>query len=645
MDLPIGKYEILEQLGAGGMAVAYKARDTLLGRIVALKVIKHKPDTADTAYKRFLHEARIAAGLTHPNIVTIHELGLHEGQPFIVMEYLPGQDLWDLVQHKQPLGLSRTIHIALQTASALRHAHAQGVIHRDVKPHNIRILPDDAVKLIDFGIAKLSSGEATQLTQEGTVIGTIAYMSPEQVRGQPLTPASDIFSFGIVLYELVTNTKPFAGSTTGALIYSILAADPPSIPNAAAPRPLRLLIERCLKKSPAERFPSFDPIVEALSRLQQQHPRQEPPLGRRGRAPVPVQMGPEPGRSPTAAHRRQTGDAARPQSNAAARAGTGSRTQRRKATPDPALAPAPQALLAAQRRKSSKRRKPKLSRRWLLLASILATSVLTAAASAWIAAAGRVVPAPFLAPSNTPTAPPTQAPWPTFTPSSTPTAQPSATRTPWPTFTPSSTPTAQPSATRTPWPTFTPVPTNTPKPRKTPTPRSASASSSPIRSEQPIDKGRQPARTPTADPTSTPRLLPSSTPTARPTTAPVPPERAEAVAIPRPDGLRMKRIKQGPNRGPLRIEVEVHDSSITTVTLYYKHPAESEYRAVLMERSKNNTYKAVLRDTEAQRELDYYVEGAAGSGAVSSAGDRNRPLRFKAPSRSTSEEVDVPISY
>lgn len=107
----------------------------------------------------------------------------------------------------------------------------------------------------------------------------------------------------------------------------------------------------------------------------------------------------------------------------------------------------------------------------------------------------------------------------------------------------------------------------------------------------------------------------------------------------------MKRIKQGPNRGPLRIEVEVHDSSITTVTLYYKHPAESEYRAVLMERSKNNTYKAVLRDTEAQRELDYYVEGAAGSGAVSSAGDRNRPLRFKAPSRSTSEEVDVPISY
>jgi serine/threonine-protein kinase len=247
----IGKYEVLEPLGAGGMALTFKARDTLLGRTVALKVIKHRPGSTETAYKRFLHEARIAAGLTHPNIVTVYELGIEEGHPYIAMEYLPGQDLWDLVQQRQPLDLARTLHLALQVASALQHAHSHGVIHRDVKPHNIRILPGDRVKLMDFGIAKLSSGAHTRLTQEGVVVGTLAYMSPEQIQAQPLTAASDVFSFGIVLYELVTSNKPFEGTSTGALLYSILTVDPPAIEDESVPQPLRQLVERCLKKSPA----------------------------------------------------------------------------------------------------------------------------------------------------------------------------------------------------------------------------------------------------------------------------------------------------------------------------------------------------------------------------------------------------------
>jgi eukaryotic-like serine/threonine-protein kinase len=696
MDAPIGKYEILEQLGAGGMALAYKARDTLLGRIVALKVIKRTPGSGDMAYKRFRHEARIAAGLTHPNIVTIYELGLEEGRPFIAMEYLPGQDLWDLIQDEQPLDLSRTISIALQTALALQHAHAQGVIHRDVKPQNIRILPDDAVKLMDFGIAKLSSGAETQLTREGVVIGTIAYMSPEQVQGKPLTPASDIFSFGIVLYEMVTQTKPFDGETTGALIYSILAADPPAIPSTMAPQPLRLLIERCLKKSTAERFPSFEPVVETLSRLQQQHPRKELPPGRRGRAPVPVSPSAESGQSPTGAYRRQTGDGARPQSAAAAKPGTEAPTQRAKATPAPVPAPGSPALLPAQRRKAPKRRKPKPSSRRLLLASMFVTSVLTLVASALIVAVGlgwpgspepemqgperlgsstpvpstdpvlppadvqpvvlpdrpspvdgAAVPTPFQAPSRSPTSLPTatQTPQPTSTPSGTPTQPPTATQSPQPTSTPSGTPTQPPTATQTPQPTSAPEPSKTPKPRGNWTPRSASVPSSTPRSDPSAGKSQEPAKTPTAVPTSTPQPLRVATPAVEPASKPVTPVPPETVAEARSNALRTKRIKPALKRGLLSIEVEVDDDSIATMTLHYKNSNETAYQTVLMERSKNKTYKAVLRGKDVQNDIDYYVEGTSRSGVISSAGDRNKPLRFRAPSKSPSEDVEVPVSF
>jgi serine/threonine-protein kinase len=268
----LGKYEILGEIGAGGMAVVYKARDSLLERTIALKVINQRLQPDESAYKRFLNEAKVAAALTHPNIVVIHELGIDEGRPFIAMEYLPGRDLRELIERGVPLELRQKIDIALQVALALDHAHGRGVIHRDVKPANIRLLDSGFVKLMDFGIAKITTEELTRLTRTGTVIGTACYMSPEQVRNETLTPASDVFSFGCVLYELLSYHKAYDASDTLAVLYQILYAEPPQLPPGQDPIEAECcrLVEGCLKRSVAERFPSFAPVLDTLSALQRQ---------------------------------------------------------------------------------------------------------------------------------------------------------------------------------------------------------------------------------------------------------------------------------------------------------------------------------------------------------------------------------------
>jgi eukaryotic-like serine/threonine-protein kinase len=266
----IGRYEILGQIGTGGFGTVYRARDPELERDIALKVLSTKLLESESDRKRFLKEARVAAALSHPNIVVIHELGTAGDLPYIAMEYLPGSDLRALIRERQPLPLRHKLNIALQVARALRHAHAHGVIHRDVKPENIRILPSGLVKLMDFGIAKVAEDERSHLTTTGSVVGSSSYISPEQARGEVATAASDVFSFGVVLYELLTYRRPFNAPNLAGLIYRILTEEPAPIDDPEVPEEMRELVAACLKKTASERLPSFDPVVQRLTRLRQQ---------------------------------------------------------------------------------------------------------------------------------------------------------------------------------------------------------------------------------------------------------------------------------------------------------------------------------------------------------------------------------------
>jgi serine/threonine-protein kinase len=265
-----GKYEIVQQLGVGGMAIVYRARDILLGRDVALKVIGHQLKGGEAAEQRFLNEARVIAGLTHPNIVVVYDLGVESGTPFIAMEYLPGCDLRDLIDRAHPLSLEQRVDLVIQIAEALDHAHSRGVIHRDVKPGNIRVLRDGKAKLMDFGIAKFATQSLSKLTQTGTVLGSVSYMAPEQIRSQELTPGSDVFSLGVVMYEVLTGRLPFTGPDTAAILWKISFEPPEPFSDrdtVLLSEDLRRLVLQCLVKDRQERFPGFRPFIEQLSRL------------------------------------------------------------------------------------------------------------------------------------------------------------------------------------------------------------------------------------------------------------------------------------------------------------------------------------------------------------------------------------------
>jgi serine/threonine-protein kinase len=266
----IGKYEVEGVLGEGGMAVVYKARDTVLGRDVALKVIHQFLQEGERARRRFLNEARVAATLTHPNIVTVFELGEDGSLPYIAMEYLPGRDLAHHVEAGD-LNLAQKIEVARQVALGLEHAHSRQVIHRDIKPRNIKLLPTGAVKLMDFGIAKLAS---EHLTKTGHAVGTPSYMSPEQILGQSVRPASDVFSFGVVLYELLSGRLPFAGRNLQELIAAIVGAIPPPLwIEDRGGSELIELVMRCLAKPLEERYAGFTQVVVELERVLSLHLR------------------------------------------------------------------------------------------------------------------------------------------------------------------------------------------------------------------------------------------------------------------------------------------------------------------------------------------------------------------------------------
>src|SRR2546426_4156542 len=219
----ISHYTVLEKLGEGGMGVVYKAEDTKLKRTVALKFLPQRLSASEQDKSRFIQEAQAASALNHPNVCTIHDIQEHDGQMFIVMEFVDGQTL---AEKLGSLSLKQAIDIGIQIADGLAAAHEKGIVHRDIKPENIMIRKDGIAQIMDFGLAKLKGAAGvSRLTKEGSTVGTAGYMSPEQVQGQDADHRSDIFSLGVVLYELFTGELPFKGVHETALLYEIVNVD------------------------------------------------------------------------------------------------------------------------------------------------------------------------------------------------------------------------------------------------------------------------------------------------------------------------------------------------------------------------------------------------------------------------------------
>jgi eukaryotic-like serine/threonine-protein kinase len=246
----VGRYMIQSRLGRGGMATVYKAHDPSIGRDVAVKFLHASLAEDEDCRARFLREARAAGGLSHPNIVVVHDVGEIEGRPYMAMELIDGMTLADLVERNKVVPVRDAVVIGLQLARALEYAHARGVVHRDIKPGNIMLLSDGrTVKVADFGIAHMDDG-GLQRTQVGDVLGTPQYMSPEQTRGDKLDGRSDLFSAGIVLYQLLAGERPFRGENLVAVATQIATAEPPPLAQKRpdAPASLRRIVERCLAK-------------------------------------------------------------------------------------------------------------------------------------------------------------------------------------------------------------------------------------------------------------------------------------------------------------------------------------------------------------------------------------------------------------
>src|SRR5579862_5862474 len=272
----LGPYEILAPIGAGGMGEVYKARDSRLGREVAVKVLPERLAGDPQALARFEREAQAVAALSHPSILVLHDVGAHEGIAYAVTELLEGKTLRDRLS-RSALPWRKTVELGADLAQGLAAAHSKGITHRDLKPDNIFLTSEGRVKILDFGLArwepKLSEQDATITlaeregqTEAGTVMGTVGYMSPEQVRGEKAEAASDLFSLGCVLYEMVTGHRAFSGRSAGQTMAAILKEDPPAIADSGkqVPAELERVIERCLAKEPGQRFHSAHDLAFAL---------------------------------------------------------------------------------------------------------------------------------------------------------------------------------------------------------------------------------------------------------------------------------------------------------------------------------------------------------------------------------------------
>ena len=301
----ISHYRIDQQIGEGGMGVVYLAEDTRLGRRIALKVLPAEMSADPARRARFEREARAIAALNHPNIVTLHSVEEADGVSFLTMELVDGLRLTQMLS-REGLALQKLLDLSVGIASALVAAHRQGVVHRDLKPDNIMVTADGRIKVLDFGLAKLresaleGAGTAlptTSITEEGKILGTVSYMSPEQAEGKPLDHRSDIFSFGVVLYEMSTGRRPFRGDTAISTISSILKDAPPPLLqiNTALPPHLGRIVRRCLSKEPERRYQSTDDLCNELRELKEESESGEMTLER------PAVTGSSPGRAGGAA--------------------------------------------------------------------------------------------------------------------------------------------------------------------------------------------------------------------------------------------------------------------------------------------------------------------------------------------------------
>jgi serine/threonine protein kinase/Tol biopolymer transport system component len=269
----VGHYRILEEIGFGGMGVVYKAEDTRLGRLVALKFLPEHMAADSAALERFRREARSASSLNHPNICTIYDIDVYEGREFIVMEYLDGQTLATYIAGRRAVGTELVAKLGMPIAEALGAAHSKGVIHRDIKPGNIFVTQSGLVKILDFGVAKLvqesDKTTATTLTETNTITGTLPYMSPEQLRGENLDARSDIYALGVVLYEIATSQRPYSSSLQGTLVDEILnrPASAPSSINRKLSAKADDIILKCLAKDPEDRYQTAKEIAVDLRHL------------------------------------------------------------------------------------------------------------------------------------------------------------------------------------------------------------------------------------------------------------------------------------------------------------------------------------------------------------------------------------------
>jgi len=295
----MGHFGLLQKIGEGGMGVVYKARDTRLERVVAIKLLPESRATDAERRSRFIHEAKAASALNHPNIVAIHEVGEQDGRTFMVMEFVDGKQLNELIPRKG-MRLTEALRVAVQVADALTAAHAVGIVHRDLKPGNIMVDAQGRVKVLDFGLAKvaapavaLTADEETRtatLTEEGAIVGSVPYMSPEQAEGRPVDARSDIFSFGAVLYEMVTGQRAFRGETRVSTLVAVVEKEPQPVSETGAevPPELERLITRCLRKEVNRRCQHMSDVKVALEELRDEsesgklmRPAATAPAGRR----------------------------------------------------------------------------------------------------------------------------------------------------------------------------------------------------------------------------------------------------------------------------------------------------------------------------------------------------------------------------